>query len=169
MFPTKSLRSTRDFLRNLAHPSRWCLLEHKGQLIRLEFLLVPFFSERPVAKLVPLPLARLAVPVNYILWSADAFLWVDWVCCQISLFGHKLAEVVEVVCFSPVTPNLAESFRPFTAKVSCQLFPQLAQNIGCVQVTCELHACHGVSYILKSKRKFLQPCSVVRFHGGPAR
>ena len=51
-----------------------------------------------------------------------------------------------------VAPNPADSFRPFTAKVSRQLFPQLTQNIGCAQVIHVMHACYGVPCLLKGNR-----------------
>ena len=84
------------------------------------------------------------VLVNCILWSADAFLRVDWVICQIHLLRHKLAQVVEAGCLSFVTPNISNSFLPFTAKVSRKLFLHMAQNIDCAQVIHVMHACYGL-------------------------
>ena len=102
-----------------------------------------------------LALARLMVLVNYILWSDDAFLRIDWVICQIHLLRHKLAQVVEAGCLSFVTPNISNSFLPFTAKVSRKLFLHMAQNIDCAQVIHVMHACYGLPCLLKGNGKLL--------------
>ena len=72
-------------------------------------------------------------------------------------------------CLLTPTPNPANSFHLFTAKVSQQLFLYLTQNIGCAQVIHVSHACYGVPSLVKGNRSPLLPCSVIRFHSGPAR